>query len=58
MAKEKAEVEVKDDAPVAEKGVATVTWSGGKRDYTLAIHGKDFKNLAAQFAAKFNGEVV
>ena len=54
-------------APVAEptpepqsdgKTSVSVTWSGGKRVYSLDLHGKDFKALAKEFAEKKGGKVA
>lgn len=43
---------------IPSMNVATVTWKGGVREYTKAIHGKDFKKLAEEFAAKKEGTVA
>ena len=36
----------------------TVTWSGGERVYSKEVHGKDFADLAAEFAEKKGGSVA
>ena len=52
-------------APVAETepekatgSAVTVEWRGNKRVFSKAVHGADFRKLAEQFAAKFNGQLV
>ena len=40
------------------KGSVTVTWNGGTREFSKAVHGADFRKLAAQFAEKFKGKVA
>lgn len=40
-----------------EKDAVTVTWKGGSRVYSKEVHGKDYKELAEEFAAKFEGTV-
>ena len=37
---------------------ATVSWKGRSRVYTKAVHGKDFRALAKEFAAKVGGKVA
>lgn len=36
----------------------TVTWQGGVREYTKAVHGDDFMELAKEFATKKRGTVA
>ena len=59
MAKKKA---VKDAPVVAELGgedvavsAVTVSWRGRSREYSLAVHGEKFMDLAQEFAAKVSG---
>ena len=48
-------------AEVAEpetSGSVTVTWQGRSRVYSKALHGADYKALAAEFAEKKKGKVA
>lgn len=63
--KTSAETEVTEVAATDVKAVkaskateATVVWKQGERTYTKEVHGNDFADLAAQFAAKFEGTVT
>jgi hypothetical protein len=53
----KAEKEAAAAAKAARASV-TVTWRGGSREYTRALHGEDFEALAAEFAEKKKGTIV
>ncbi len=57
--KEAAKVapEVKEAAKVAKSSVV-VTWNGGSREYSKAVHGDAFVELAEEFAGKKNGTVA
>lgn len=52
------EVEETETPEVETKGSVTVTWSGGSRVYSKAVHGKDFRDLAKEFVKKHNGELA
>ena len=61
MAKKTKEVTVDEaiDEIVKEDATeATVTWNGGVRVYSLAVHGEDFRDLAEEFAGKRGGVVA
>lgn len=45
------------EAVAPSKTVATVTYGGGTREYTQELHGKDFADLAKEFAVKKGGKV-
>ena len=47
----------KNVSATSKKGVATVKWSGGVREYTEEVHGKEYKALAQEFATKKGGTV-
>lgn len=54
----KAELEAllpKEETKVSEKTSAVVTYPGGSREYSLAVHGEKFLDLAKQFAEKHKG---
>lgn len=36
----------------------TVTWRGGSREYSRAVHGEDFVALAQEFVTKKKGTIV
>ncbi len=72
MAKKKVvkvdEEMLKDNPELAEAGVkvgdegieteeVTVSWRGGKRTYSLKVHGEDFMALAKEFCTKKDGTV-
>ncbi len=46
-----------EEAPETASDIATVTWRGNTREYSLEIHGEKFRKLAAQFAENVEGEV-
>lgn len=55
-----AKKEAAKAAKEAEKEAATevtVTWNGGLRVYSLAVHGDAFLEIAHKFAAKVGGTV-
>lgn len=52
-----AEAKAAEKAAKANATEATVVWKQGERTFTKEVHGEDFADLAAQFAAKFGGEV-
>lgn len=52
-AKKDAEKAAADAAKAAMKASVTVTWNGGAREYSKAIHGDNFADLASQFAAQY-----
>lgn len=56
------EVETKEEevveTPKSNKDSVVVTWRGGSREYTKAVHGADFMALAAEFAEKKKGTLV
>ena len=58
MAKKKS-VETKVETHVETKSVSkvTVTWNKGVREYSLAVHGENFLDLAGEFAKKHGGTV-
>ncbi len=41
-----------------KKNKVTVTYRGGVRHYSLAVHGEDFEALAEEFAKKFDGVIA
>jgi hypothetical protein len=45
------------ELPPLTEGVV-VTWNGGTRAYTKDVHGKDFRELAQEFATKHNGTLM
>lgn len=45
-----------DDA-ISRKGVVTVTWRLGSREYSKDIHGEDYKKLAKEFSDKVGGSL-
>ena len=59
MAKAKKTVETVEavETKAPSKTVATVTYGGGTREYTKELHGKDFADLAKEFATKKGGKV-
>lgn len=46
------------EEPKAVGDSATVTWRGGSRVYSRKVHGPKFRDLAKEFATKFNGTIV
>jgi len=63
VAKIEEEAELQDEEVVIvpseeTKGDSvTVTWRGNSRTYSKAVHGKEFRALAKEFAAKFDGQL-
>jgi len=48
-----------EEEQIEEKGDSvTVTWRGGTRTYSKAVHGKEFRALAKEFCAKHDATVV
>ena len=45
-------------AAKSAKTSVTVSWNGGKREFSREIHGEKFADLADQFATKFGGTVA
>ena len=44
-------------AKAAHSDSATVVWQGGERTYSREVHGDNFADLAAEFAAKKGGTI-
>lgn len=56
----KAAKDAEKAAAKAAKSSATsvvVEWNGKSREYSQELHGDDFRDLAQQFATKFNGTI-
>lgn len=56
------EVETNDkeevETPKSNKDSVVVTWRGGSREYSKALHGVEFMALATEFAEKKKGTLV
>lgn len=54
----KAAKDAEKAAAKAAEDTAVVSWRGNTREYSREVHGDNFYELAEQFAAKVEGEVV
>ena len=51
------ELEILANVYELESKKVIVEWRGNTREFSKAIHGDDFIDVAKEFAAKVNGEV-
>ena len=52
------ETNTNEEVVASSKDTATVSWRGNTREFSRAIHGAGFADLARSFAEKVGGTIV